>query len=132
MSLNEKPAPLDKELVLEFVKAAHGNLARVQEMLADEPALVNATWNWGGDDWETAVEGSAHTGQKEIAQLLIANGARTNIFTAAMLGKIGIVKAYIEDDPAIVHVKGPHGIPLINHARVGGQDEIVALIEEYL
>jgi hypothetical protein len=51
-----------------------------------------------------------------------------DLFCAAMLGKIEIVKAFIANDTAVVHVKGPHGIPLINHAQAGGQDEVAALI----
>ena len=39
-----------------------------------------------------------------------------------MMGKIEIVKAFIADDPGVVNLKGPHGIPLIKHAERGGQD----------
>jgi len=118
MSL-EKKERLPEELVFEFVKVSHGGFERVKELLEQEPALVNACWNWGGDDWETALEAAAHTGQKEIAEYLLAHGARMNLFCAAMLGKIDIVKAYIADDPAVVHVTGAHGIPLIIHAKAG-------------
>jgi hypothetical protein len=100
----------------------------VQALLEQEPGLVNACWNWGGDDWETALGAAAHTGQKEIALCLLAHGARMDLFCAAMLGKIEIVQAFISDDPAVVHVPGPHGIPLIAHAQAGGQDEVAALI----
>ena len=125
---NEKPPRLDEDLVFEFVRVAHGSLERVQALLKQEPGLVNACWNWGGDDWETALGAAAHTGQKEIAHHLLAHGARIDLFCAAMLGKIEIVKAFISDDPAVVHVKGPHGIPLIDHAQAGGQDEVATLI----
>ena len=125
---NETPPRLDEDLVLEFVRVAHGSLERVQALLEQEPGLVNACWNWGGDDWETALGAAAHTGQKEIAPCLLAHGARMDLFCAAMLGKIEIVQAFISDDPAVVHVPGPHGIPLIAHAQAGGQDEVAALI----
>ena len=52
--METKPA-LDLQLVQEFVGNAHGNFARVKEMLEAEPALVNATWDWGGGDFETAL-----------------------------------------------------------------------------
>lgn len=128
---NEKPPRLDEDLVFEFVRVAHGSLDQVQALLTQEPGLVNACWNWGGDDWETALGAAAHTGQKEIAHHLLAHGARMDLFCAAMLGKIEIVKAFISDDPAVVHVKGPHGIPLIVHAQAGGQDEVATLIASY-
>ena len=59
MSL-EKKERLDEELVFEFVKVAHGGFDRVKELLEQKPALVNACWNWGGDDWETALGAAAH------------------------------------------------------------------------
>lgn len=128
MSFDREPQ-LDRQMVNEFVEVAHSNLARVQELLSQEPALINACWNWGGDDWETAVGAAAHVGNKEIAEYLLANGAHLDIFCAAMLGKKKIVAAFIEDDPAVIHKKGPHGIPLLAHAQAGGQDDIATLIE---
>ena len=38
----------------------------------------------------------------------------------AALGQIDIVKAAVAAFPNIVHVPGPHGIPLIVHAEKGG------------
>lgn len=128
----EKKIPLKKELVFEFVKVAHGSLEQVEALLKKEPALVNACWNWGGDDWETALGAAAHTGQKEIAEFLLSQGARMDIFAAAMLGKFEIVQAFINDDPHAARLKGPHGIPLLSHARAGGQDEVGGLIESAL
>lgn len=127
----ERELQLDSHLVNEFVQVAHSDLARVQEMLQAEPRLINSCWNWGGDDWETAVGGAAHMGRKDIAEYLLANGAHLDLFCAAMLGKKEIVAAFIADDPTVIHKTGPHGIPLIAHAKAGGQDDIVALIESY-
>ena len=44
------------ELVREFVMAAHGDLEKVQELLAESPILLHASYNWGGSDWESALE----------------------------------------------------------------------------
>ena len=125
----ERDPQLDAQLVNEFVQVAHSDLARTQEMLEADPRLINACWNWGGDDWETAVGGAAHMGNKQIAEYLLAHGAHLDLFCAAMLGKKEIVAAFIADDPTVIHKKGPHGIPLIAHAKAGGQDDIVSLIE---
>jgi len=57
--MEKKPA-LEATLVQEFVISAHGDLDRTREFLAQEPALVNATWDWGGGDFETALGGAAH------------------------------------------------------------------------
>lgn len=116
-----KPPALSAELVKEFVIAGHGNLAKVQEMLAAEPGLLNACWDWGGGDFETALEGAGHMGNREIALFLIAKGARMNVFQAAMLGHLDLVKAIMTLHPETATSKGPHGIPLLAHAKAGGE-----------
>lgn len=119
--METKPA-LEAGLVQDFVINAHGNLDRVKELLAQEPALVNATWDWGGGDFETALGGAAHMGRKDIAGFLLDNGARLDIFAAAMLGKLDIVKAALTAYPNALHTPGPHGIPLLVHAQAGGEE----------
>ena len=119
--MENKPA-LDLKLVEEFVGVAHGNFARVKELLEQEPALVNATWDWGGGDFETALGAAAHMGNKPIANFLLEHGARLDIFAAAMLGKLAVVKAALEAYPDAVNTPGPHGIPLYVHAEAGGND----------
>lgn len=127
--MDKKPA-LDSKLVEEFVGVAHGNFDRVKELLAQEPALVNATWDWGGGDFETALGAASHMGNKPIANFLLEHGARLDIFAAAMLGKSDIVKAALTEYPEAINTPGPHGIPLIDHAKAGGEEAKAAL--EYL
>jgi hypothetical protein len=119
---------LDLDLVREFVIAGHGNLNRTRELLEQQPALINATWDWGGGDWETALGGASHMGNKPIAEFLLSKGARMDVFAATTLGKIEIVKAFLADDPKVVSLKGPHGIPLIRHAQAGKQEALVELL----
>jgi hypothetical protein len=59
---------------------------------------------------------------RDIATLLLDHGARLDIFAAAMLGKLDIVKAAITAFPAAKSAPGPHGIPLIVHAQAGGEE----------
>ncbi len=119
--MDTKPA-LDSKLVEEFVGVSHGNFERVKELLAQEPALINATWDWGGGDFETALGAASHMGNKAIANFLLENGARIDVFAAAMLGKLDIVKAALTAYPDALDIPGPHGIPLIDHAEVGGEE----------
>jgi hypothetical protein len=126
----ERPPAIAAELVNEFVRKAHSDLDRVKELLAQEPKLVNACWDWGGGDFETAIGAAAHTGRREIAEFLLANGARMDIFTAAMLGHLDLVKAAIAADPRVNDAPGAHGIPLLAHARMGGEKALPVL--EYL
>jgi hypothetical protein len=116
----EKVPALEVSLVEEFVAVAHGDVNRVKELLAQEPALVNATWDWGGGDFETALGAAAHMGNREIAILLLEHGARLDIFAAAMLGDLEVVKAALAVHPDAINTPGPHGIPLIAHAQAGG------------
>jgi hypothetical protein len=122
---------LEPDLVEAFVRAAHGDLARTKELLARQPALVNATWDWGGGDWETGLGGASHMGNAEIARFLLANGARMDVFCAAMMGKTAIVEAFMRDDLGVVNLRGPHGIPLLRHAVAGGQTGIADLLRSH-
>ena len=117
--MESKPA-IGLEMVQEFVGKAHGDLNRIQELLAQEPALVNATWDWGGGDFETALGASAHMGRADIANYLLEHGARLDIFAAAMLGNLEVVRAALTLYPNSIDTPGPHGIPLIAHAQAGG------------
>ena len=119
--METKPA-LAADLVKEFVGVAHGDLDRTRELLEQEPALVNATWDWGGGDFETALGAASHMGRKDIANYLLENGARLDLFAAATLGKLEIVKTVLSIYPNAISVPGPHNIPLLEHARAGGQD----------
>jgi hypothetical protein len=124
--MESKPA-LESSFVQEFVGNAHGDLNRIQELLAQEPALINAGWDWGDGDFETAFGAAAHMGRKDIACFLLDPGARLDIFAAAMLGKVDIVKAALTAFPAAINTPGPHGIPLIAHAKAGGEESIAVL-----
>ena len=119
---NQKPDPLPPDKVKEFVIAGHGDFNKVKQMLQQTPELIYAVWDWGGGDFETALEGAGHMGNKEIANHLIGLGARTNLFVLAMLGKTALVKSYLEIFPGYLTARGPHGLTLLHHAQKGGED----------
>jgi hypothetical protein len=89
--------------------------------------LLNACCDWGGGDFETAIEGAGHVGRKDIAEFLLENGARMNLFCAAMLGRLDIVKATLSEFPNLKVSKGPHGLQLLHHARKGGPESVTVL-----
>jgi hypothetical protein len=127
--MEKKPA-LEMTLVQDFVGKAHADLDGIKELLGREPALINCAWDWGGGDWETGLGAAAHMGRRDIATYLLENGARLDLFAAAMLGNLEIVKATLETYPDALDVPGPHGIPLIAHAQAGGNEAIP--VYEYL
>jgi len=118
---DETPAPIDAELVAEFVLKAHGDLGVVKQLVEQEPAIVNAAWDWGGGDWETGLGAAAHVGRRDVAEYLLEHGARMDVFAAAMLGEVAIVRAMLEAQPELRNARGPHGISLVAHAEAGGE-----------
>ncbi len=108
------------ELVRELVTVAHFDLKRVKELVDARPSLARASWDWGFGDWEDALGAASHMGNRPIAEYLIANGARPSLFSAAMLGHLEVVKAFIAAQPGVQRIRGPHSIPLLAHAKAGG------------
>jgi hypothetical protein len=132
-AIHEEFPAQDPALVREMVGVSHGNLARVQELLERSPALAKASWDWGFGDWESALGAAAHTGNRDIALLLIGKGARPDLFSAAMLGQLEIVRAFVESSSGttpVQRIAGPHSITLLSHARAGG--EPARAVAEYL
>ncbi len=120
----------DPALAKEVVGASHGNLAKVRELVERQPALARSAVDWGFGDWESALGAAAHTGRREIAELLLANGAQPTLFSAAMLGHLDVVRAFVESRSGTQGILGPHGITLLAHARTGGAD--AAAVVKYL
>jgi len=110
----------DPAVVREMVTVSHGNVARVKELVTARPALARAAWEWGYGDWETALGAASHVGNREIAEFLLENGAQPTIFSAAMLGHLEVVKAFVAARPGAQRTRGPHGITLLAHAKAGG------------
>lgn len=122
----------DLDLVFAFVKAGHGHLASVKEMVALNPTLVLASWDWGDGDWETALGGASHVGNRDCARFLLSQGARIDAFCAAMLGARDAIAGLVATDPSVVAGKGPHGYTLLYHAAISGDVAIAELLKPHL
>src|SRR5262245_36564790 len=122
-----KNPQLNRLLVQDFVIYAHSDLPMTQKLLEKEPALLNATMDWGAGDWETGLGGASHMGRRDIAGFLLEKGARIDIFCAAMMGLLDAVKACLTLEPKLIDAKGPHGFTLHFHAQVGGKDSEAVL-----
>lgn len=122
--------PLSTALVKEFVAAGHNDLARVKELLTEQPNLLYARYDWGSGDFEGAIEGAGHVGNRAIAEYLIEQGARVNLFVLTMLGQTALVQPVLETYPDLIQARGPHGFTLLHHAKVGG--EPARALYEYL
>ena len=119
-----------REDIREFVIAGHGDLAKVQTMLAAQPALLNLAHEWKSDDHETAIMGAAHVGNKPIAEYLVAEGAPLAIYTAAMLGRASDVRRVLRADPTSIRTAGAHAISLLAHAAHCGDVDLCQFLFE--
>jgi hypothetical protein len=108
-------------MVREVVGVSHGNVARLKQLVDRQPSLARASWDWGFGDWESALGAASHVGNREIAEYLLSHGARPTIFSAAMLGQLDVVKAFVAAQPGVQKTWGPHGITLLAHAQAGGE-----------
>lgn len=115
---------LPQDIIDEFVGAAHGDLARVKDLLAQHPDLLQGRARWD----ETPLGAAAHTGAEEVAKFLLAAGAPLDICTAAVLGMTDRVRAMLEADPRQAHATGAHGISVLYHAAIRGRIDIAELL----
>lgn len=120
--VQQGPPPYSVDLVKEFVIAGHKDLAKVQAMVKENPNLIYSKFDWGNGDFEAAIEGAGHLGNKEIANFLLDAGSRVTLFVLTMLGKTELVKPILEAYPKLIFANGPHGFTMLHHAKVGGKD----------
>lgn len=113
---------LNPEHVKEFVGAAHRDMNKVKEMYEGNPDLLNSVNNLGSWDWEDAIGAAGHVGDRELALYLLEKGARPTICVCAMLGKLEVVKTFIQAFPSMKSAVGPHKISLLRHAKAGGEE----------
>jgi hypothetical protein len=117
-----KKPQINRLFAQDFVIYAHSDLEMVKKLLEKEPALLNATMDWGGGDWESGLGGASHMGRRDIVEFLLDRGARIDIFCAAMMGQLDAVRSFLALQPNLIDAKGPHGFSLHFHAQVGGKE----------
>jgi len=117
-----KRPQLNRLLVQDWVIYCHSELDMARRLLEKEPALINATMDWGAGDWETGLGGASHMGRRDIVAFLLERGARVDLFCAAMMGQLEVVRSLLALQPKLIDAKGPHGFTLHFHAQVGGKE----------
>ncbi len=122
-----KKPQLNRQFAQDFVILAHSELDLTKKLVEREPTLALAAIDWGGGDFETGLGGAAHMGRRDIVELLLAKGARLDIFCAAMLGLTDAVRAFLKVEPKLIDAPGPHGFTLHFHAQVGGPQAAATL-----
>jgi ankyrin repeat protein len=118
------PQAVPQTVIEECVGNAHGNLARVEELITQYPAAVNARAPWN----ETPIEAATQMGNKPIIDLLLRHGAPLDFFTACVLGRTDQVRTELAANPDQAEARGVHDLPTLYFAAIGGQRDVADLL----
>jgi hypothetical protein len=80
-----------------FVEAAHGDLPKVQQMLADQPELLPLP---NGN--ETALGAACQMRRIDIIEYLLSQGAAMTLSAACVLGHTDVVREFLTQDPTLL------------------------------
>jgi len=122
---------LAQAIIDECVGNAHGNLARVTELVDQHPDVVNARATWN----ETPIEAATQMANRPIIEFLVARGAPVDFFTACVLGEIGRVRDELAAEPALALAREGARIAALDVARplaypgygLGTPDDLVGM-----
>jgi hypothetical protein len=109
-------------MIDEFVGAAHGDLAKVKSLLAQNPALMRLT---------PAGMNRPSRLQLRLPTLRSPNSAEAGAPlnpTAAAFGYREKLESLLRADPELAHARGAHDLPLMYFLAVGGQFEIAEIL----
>ena len=116
-------APTKAE-VKEFVEAAHGDLPKLQRMLAAQPELLFLP---NGN--ETALGAACQMRRPDIITFLLGQGETLDVSAACVLGLAEQVAAFLDADPTLLSKgnKRAHNKHPLYFAE--GQPEVLALLK---
>ena len=109
--------------------AGQGNLGLI-EILLDAGADINAKSAWQPGPYSAlhhSVGGSMQV-RMNVANYLVSRGAEIDVHSAAGLGRLDLLQKYVNEDPEVVHRRGPDGqMPL----SLAGNPETAAFLLEH-
>lgn len=116
-------APTKAE-VTEFVEAAHGDLPKLQRMLAEKPDLLLMP-----NGHETALGAACQMRRADIIEFLLGQGETLDLSAACVLGLSGKVIAFLDADPVLLNKgnKKAHNKHPLYFAE--GQPQVLALLK---
>lgn len=107
-----------------FAAIKAGDLARVEELLAADPALSGARDERGS----SAVITAAYWQQPAILAALLARGPQLSFYEAAAAGAPDVLDAALRDDPALLDAYATDGFTALGLASFFGHAEAAALL----
>ena len=99
---------------------AAGDTERVNALLTEDPALVNAR----GEDGISAVLLARYRFDRPTMDALLAADPDLDLFEGAALGRIDRVRVALDDTPDAVHAFSPDGFTALHLAAFFGKPEI--------
>ena len=117
-------AELSQAVVDECVGNAHGNLARVSELVELHPGIVNARASWN----ESPIEAAAQMGNRPLIDYLVERGAPVDFLTSCVLGRTEDVRQELQARPERARERGVHELAPLYFAAVGGHPEVAELL----
>ncbi len=116
-------APTKAE-VSKFVKAAHGDLPRIQQMLAAKPEILLLT---NGN--ETALGAACQMRRGDIITFLLGQGECMDISATCVLGLSEQVSAFLDTDPSLLSQGNKRAHNRYPLCFAEGQPEVLALLK---
>ena len=93
---------------------------RNESLAGKRTGLLNSCWDWGAAISKPRSKARGHMGNKDIANFLLSKGARMNIFCAAMLGRLDVVKAIPLRLSRAEDLERSARLAMLHHATKGG------------
>jgi ankyrin repeat protein len=101
---------IDTSTMVEAVKS--GDVKRVSELLTSQPELLTTVSPMKVSFLMMAL----YYDRQDVGNAFLAQGYRPDLFEAAALGKVEIVKQYLKEDPDLANAISPDGFPVLGLA----------------
>ncbi len=101
-----------------------GDVAKVTELVAADPSLVNAKSEKG----ESAILTAQYRMQRGVVEFLLSRGVPLTLYEACAVGALEQVKAMVEADPACVNTLAPDGFPPLALASFFGHPAVAEFL----
>jgi ankyrin repeat protein len=101
-----------------------GDLERVKAFLAQDPKQIDLLDAKG----QTVLARAARSGKQEVVEFLLANGAKGDIYAAAIVGHVDTVAAFLKQDKKLVNARDSSGRAALHWAALYGQTKVMELL----
>ncbi len=107
-----------------FAAVKTGNLAKVTELVDNDPTLLNSTNKAGA----TGILFALYNGHPAVAELIAQRKKDLDVFEAASLGKLAHLEALTKQNPGLVRTHSEEGFTALQLAAYLGQKETVNIL----